>query len=281
MAAQHQTRPASSSSGSTYSPPASSFSRPLSTHPQLRLPLSHHGLPRGPTSPENSFSSRSQRYEPLSKTPSSRPSSSSTTSTTTTTTPKRYSSDPDEPSAARASHFFRLSVATAPPSPPVTPFSPGAFPSELEDDDDYEEADEDDDDERLVQCCPRCRCSLSVQPLTAQQQQQQQVQRARSMDEIPSPVRRQTSTRSMSGADRGGAVAAAADPAVQRGQTAPRPPAQPSGLAKFGKRIKARLGTRMGEGGGGGEVRRPEDGGARASRRVEYEEMEEVHWTEI
>lgn len=276
MAAQHQTRPASSSSGSTYSPPASSFSRPLSTHPQLRLPLSHHGLPRGPTSPENSFSSRSQRYEPLSKTSSSRPSSSSTTtSTTTSTTPKRYSSDPDESSSARASHFFRLSVATAPPSPPVTPFSPGAFPSELEDD----EYDEDvDDDERLVQCCPRCRCSLSVQPPTTQQQQ---VQRARSMDELPSPVRRQTSTRSMSGADRGEAVAAA-DPAVQRGQLAPRPPpAQPSGLAKFGKRIKARLGTRMGEGGGGGEVRRPDHGGARASGRVEYEEMEEVHWTEI
>ncbi|KAH7065419.1 hypothetical protein B0J12DRAFT_693762 [Macrophomina phaseolina] len=341
MAAQHQTRrPSSSASSST--------TRPSSAHPQLRLPLSHHGLPRAPTSPGSSYSSRSQRYEPLSKgrptTSTSRPQSVSTARSSLAirtdsrrTSTRRYNDydDADDDDAAyysseeeddallrSSSHFFRLSLAAstsntttsdAPPSPPMTPFSPGAFPGEGPDDGASTIT--------AAQCCPHCRCSLPAAPstqaappkrFTPHQQQLSAlqthaaaaaaVQRARSMEELPSPIRRMLSTRSVGGARnpyaeqdvvrRGGCEAG--DPAIQSGlpvggDAAMTPPPSSGGsrgsrgasgsfASKFGKKIKEKLGGGVaGEHGAVG----PGVGAGRASRRVEYEEMEEVHWTEI
>ncbi|KAF4301828.1 hypothetical protein GTA08_BOTSDO09761 [Botryosphaeria dothidea] len=323
MAAQHQTRPSSSTSST----------RRSSAHPQLRLPLSHHGLPRAPTSPESSYSSRSQRYEPLSKDlPTTTQSTSSSTRTSTssssfalptrsrrssslrdnTTTSNNnnnnnnnnnddgyesYEEEDDDPLRS-PSHFFRLSLApknpNTPPSPPMTPFSPSAFPGT----DEYRKS---------TACCPRCRASLPTerpsppaskkQPLAALETH---VQRARSMDELPSPVRRMLSTRSVGGARARAAanpyaeqdVVDVVDPAVQAGipggkgavMTTPPPSSRgergsssSSFAVKFGKKIKEKLGGAAGE--QGTEV----GAGRRASGRkgVEYEEMEEVHWTEI
>lgn len=314
MAAQHQARPSSSASST----------RPSSAHPQLRLPLSHHGLPRAPTSPESSYSSRSQRYEPLSKDlPTTTQSTSSSTRTSTssssfalpirsrrssslrdnTTTSNNnddgyesYEEEDDDPLRS-PSHFFRLSLAPknpdTPPSPPMTPFSPSAFPGT----DEYRKS---------TACCPRCRASLPTerpsppaskkQPLAALETH---VQRARSMDELPSPVRRMLSTRSVGGARARAAanpyaeqdVVDVVDPAVQAGilggkgavMTPPpssrgeRGSSSSSFAVKFGKKIKEKLGGAAGE--QGAEV----GAGRRASGRkgVEYEEMEEVHWTEI
>ncbi|KAK7540162.1 hypothetical protein IWX49DRAFT_555553 [Phyllosticta citricarpa] len=188
-------------------------------HPQLRLPLSHHGLPRAPTSPSSSFSSRSNRYEALSKDPHSTASSTTTTPTFIPHAGPKHQHNPSSiaPSSSastrtnttttdasqRAASFFRYSrTGDAPPSPPMTPFSPSAFPSEASTPMVLSPAlPTAASDDSASQCCAHCRhCGKSASDVVESQLQP----RSRSVEDVPSPVRRHASTRSLK---HGGAAA--------------------------------------------------------------------------
>ncbi|KAK7529490.1 uncharacterized protein J3D65DRAFT_168187 [Phyllosticta citribraziliensis] len=192
-------------------------------HPQLRLPLSHHGLPRAPTSPSSSFSSRSNRYEALSNPHSSASSSATTTPTFNPHAGPKHQHNPSIASSSsastqinastvaadasqRAASFFRYSrTGDAPPSPPMTPFSPSAFPSEASTPMVLSPAlppQTAASDDSATQCCAHCRhCGGSVSEAAGPQQHQQLQMRSRSVEDVPSPVRRHASTRSLKHAE--------------------------------------------------------------------------------
>ncbi|KAK8162219.1 hypothetical protein IWX90DRAFT_487052 [Phyllosticta citrichinensis] len=203
-------------------------------HPQLRLPLSHHGLPRAPTSPSSSFSSRSNRYEALSNPHSSASSSATTTPTFIPHAGPKHQHNPSIASSSststqinasttvaaadasqRAASFFRYSrTGDAPPSPPMTPFSPSAFPSEASTPMVLSPAlppQTAASDDSVTQCCAHCRhCGGSVSEVTGSQQHQQQ--RSRSVEDVPSPVRRHASTRSLKHAESSVSSSASVEP---------------------------------------------------------------------
>ncbi|KAF2091249.1 hypothetical protein K490DRAFT_54142 [Saccharata proteae CBS 121410] len=207
---------------------------------QLRLGLSRHGLPRGPTS------------------------DSSETSTPTTTTtlsihPHRTNSTSSTLDTSKTTFYH---VSEAPLSPPITPFSPSAFPSDYtgpaaaDDPHDYHHN-------------PR---------QTAHAESHSRPRRRSLQDNIPAPkVLRREPSRELSPPPDDDE-----QPQTQQQQQQQQQRQQPSGFARMAKKLKA-LGSSSSSSKKSGDkkAKEPAPFKSAAQRAHEFEEMEDVHWTEM